>query len=286
MPAVTSMPTIELVPITSIDPESTVNVRRSGVDENVEKVKAAIQAQGFLPERAIVVRPHPKPDRGYKYEIVEGQCRFRACLALGRTDIPAFVKSLSDEEAIQQSWNENEARGDLKPSDKAYWTEHVFNKYWKSGKTRREALDEAAKFLGVSTQTARNYFPLAFLPDDVLRLIDAGQLTEAEGRALANSVVISDSKASGKMLERAQWIAGLERTRRKLVPEAIAGQWDASIDELNRRLDARLRDEARTLTIEIPEDDHERLLKWGKERGLTDLRAIVAHLVATTIRGR
>ena len=107
------MSVVQNIKISSIDPNSTINVRRQGVEENVEKVKLSIHEHGYWPDMPIVVRPHPNASAQYKYEHVTGQCRFKACIALGSEEIPAFVFDLNDEEAIQRSWLENEARGDL-----------------------------------------------------------------------------------------------------------------------------------------------------------------------------
>ena len=124
------MVTVRNIRIDSIDPNSTVNVRRQGVEENIEKVKSSIRSQGYWPDMPIVLRPHPNAESSsYEYEHVTGQCRFKACLELGMEEIPAFVFDLSDEESIQRSWLENEARGDLKYSDRAYWTERIYKKY-------------------------------------------------------------------------------------------------------------------------------------------------------------
>ena len=59
----------------------------------------------------IIVRSHPDSKSEYDYENVTGQCRLKACLALGLKSIPAFVLKLNDDEAIQRSWLENEIRG-------------------------------------------------------------------------------------------------------------------------------------------------------------------------------
>ena len=41
------MHTIQTIDVNRIDPDSPINVRRQGVDENVEKVKASIQQHGY-----------------------------------------------------------------------------------------------------------------------------------------------------------------------------------------------------------------------------------------------
>jgi len=95
---------IKNIPTASIDPEGTVNVRKSQVQEGVEKLKSSIAEHGFWENCPIVIRPHPDSSSEYEYEIVVGQCRLKACLELGRKEIPAVVKELVDDAAIQQSW--------------------------------------------------------------------------------------------------------------------------------------------------------------------------------------
>ena len=142
------MSEITQIQVALIDPKSEVNVRRQGVEQNVEQVKASIQQHGYWQDQPIIVRPHPNTASGYDYQHVTGQCRFKACLELGLEEIPAFILELDDDEAIQRSWLENEVRGDLTYSDQAYWTERIFKRYNGDGYTADEAIELAAKFLG------------------------------------------------------------------------------------------------------------------------------------------
>ena len=67
-----------------MDRESTVDFRRNQVEEGVEKVHLSIKEHGFWEHCSILIRPHPDSSSEYKYEIVVGQCRLKACLELGR----------------------------------------------------------------------------------------------------------------------------------------------------------------------------------------------------------
>ena len=96
------MSTIQTIDVNCIDPDSTINVRRQGAEENVQKVKESIQQHGYWPDQPIIVRPHPDPKSEYDYQNVTGQCRLKARLALGLEEIPAFILELNDDEAIQQ----------------------------------------------------------------------------------------------------------------------------------------------------------------------------------------
>ena len=111
------MSEITQIQVALIDPQSEVNVRRQGVEQNVEQVKASIQRHGYWQDQPIIVRPHPDTASVYDYQHVTGQCRFKACLELGLAEIPAFILKLDDDEAIQRSWLENEVRGDLTYTD-------------------------------------------------------------------------------------------------------------------------------------------------------------------------
>ena len=201
------MTTVQNISISAIDPKSTINVRRQGVEENVEKVKTSIQAHGYWPDMPIVVRPHPVSESDYDYEHVTGQCRFKACSELGMEEIPAFVFDLSDDEAIQRSWLENEARGDLTYSDRAYWTERIYKNYAGAGHTSDEALAKAAEYLGVGTQTVMRYYALVELPEDLKEMVDQGILSNGHAVAIVRNTYdrARREQSQEKMRDRTSW---------------------------------------------------------------------------------
>lgn len=67
------------------------------------------------------VRPadRQKAPEGKKYEIVCGECRYRAMLLNGETEIDVIVEELSDEDALMRQWAENRDRRDLRPIEEA-----------------------------------------------------------------------------------------------------------------------------------------------------------------------
>ena len=86
-----------------------VNQEASGLDDLV----SSIREHGVL--QPILVRPR---ERGH-YEIVAGERRWRAVVAVGLPLIPAIVEEMSDEEAIEVAIIENLQREDLSPLDEA-----------------------------------------------------------------------------------------------------------------------------------------------------------------------
>ncbi len=281
------MTTVQNISISAIDPKSTINVRRQGVEENVEKVKTSIQAHGYWPDMPIVVRPHPLSESDYDYEHVTGQCRFKACSELGMEEIPAFVFDLSDDEAIQRSWLENEARGDLTYSDRAYWTERIYKKYAGAGHTSDEALAKAAEYLGVGTQTVMRYYALVELPEDLKEMVDQGILSNGHAVAIVRNTYdrARREQSQEKMRDRTSWLLGLDRDNREHAVKALQNLGHgATIADLNKYVGERTDKDRRTVQYAIPQELHESLLEWGKARGLEDTTTIVSHMIADVLR--
>lgn len=281
------MTTVQNISISAIDPKSTINVRRQGVDANVEKVKTSIRAHGYWPDMPIVVRPHPDSESDYAYEHVTGQCRFKACLDLGMEEIPAFVFDLNDDESIQRSWLENEARGDLSYSDRAYWTERIYKKYAGAGHTSGEALEKAAEYLGVGKQTVMRYYTLVALPDDLKETVDQGILSNGHAIAIVRNTYDGAwiEQSQEKMRERASWLLGLDRDNREHAVKALEDLGHgATIAELSKYVGERTDQNKRVVQYAIPSELHDYLLEWGKVRGLDDEATIVSHMIADVLR--
>ncbi len=286
------MSEIKSIKVSSIDPKSTVNVRRTLGEESLEKIKVSIKEHGYWLDYPITVRPHSNPASKYQYEYVKGQCRLKACIELGLEEIPAVIRELDDEQAIQLSWLENEARGDLTATDKTYWVEKIFKGYEGEGHTAKEALELAAKYLGVTVQTARLYYMLAVIPEDLKEKIDQKIVPEKYARVIAKRTMDSVSrndekfkKSQDRMKERADWIISLVREHREYAIEALeALDPKASIADLNNEMEKKISQEKRTLKITVPEELHDELLKWGKDRGLKNEETIISHMLADILR--
>ena len=284
------MSEITQIQVALIDPKSEVNVRRQGVEQNVEQVKASIQRHGYWQDQPIIVRPHPNTVSGYDYQHVTGQCRFKACLELGLDEIPAFILELDDDEAIQRSWLENEVRGDLTYSDQAYWTERIFKRYNGDGYTVDEAIELAAKFLGRTRVTVMRYYSLAALPDDLKELIDRGVLDLKYASPIVRSTYQGGSRLAQSqeaMRKRTTWILGLDRESRTHAVEALERLGhEASIAELTAYVTEKGRESNRVVEYAIPSELHEDLLEWGQQRGLKDEPTIIGHMVMDALKRR
>jgi len=144
--------------------------RRAFDDEAIQRLAESVKADGVV--QPIVVR-----DVGDGYEIVAGERRWRAARLAGLRAIPAIVRSADDRELLILALAENVAREDLNPIDQA-----------RAYAVLADELDltqtEIARRVGKSRPAVANTMRLLELPDDVLELIAAGDLSEGHGRAL------------------------------------------------------------------------------------------------------
>lgn len=274
------------IKVSLIDPDSEINVRRQAIEQNVEKVKSSIQEHGYWPDQPIIVRPHPNPESGYDYQHVTGQCRLKACIELALEEIPAFILDLNDNEAIQRSWLENEVRGDLTYSDRAYWTERIYKQYAGEGYTGQEALELAAKFLGKTVQTVMGYYALSVLPEDLKQMVDQGILAVQYADAIVKNTHDSSrfEESQESMRERVSWILSLDRDSREHAVKALKElKHRASIADLTAYVTEKVSESNRVVRYTIPGNLHDELLQWGKSRGLEDESTIIGHMVADVL---
>jgi ParB family transcriptional regulator, chromosome partitioning protein len=144
--------------------------RRNFDDDAIVRLAESITAEGVV--QPIVVR-----DSGAGYEIVAGERRWRAAQRAGLRTIPAIVRQTDERESLIIALAENVAREDLNPVEQA-----------RAYAVLSDELDltqtEIARRLGRSRPSIANTLRLLELPDEVLDLIAAGELSEGHGRAI------------------------------------------------------------------------------------------------------
>lgn len=149
--------------------------------EKLEALAENIREHGVL--QPILVRPLGSGS----YQIVAGERRWRAARMAGLTEIPAYVRELSDEKTAQIALIENVQREDLSPIEEALAYRKLMDTY---GMTQ----EQVAKAVGKSRPAIANSLRLLGLPKDVQKMVDSGSLSAGHAKALAgitdNSVMI------------------------------------------------------------------------------------------------
>jgi ParB family transcriptional regulator, chromosome partitioning protein len=92
--------------------ESKTNPRRTFDPKAMEDLTASVKEMGVIVP--ILVRPI-----GGKFEVVAGARRYRASKRAGRDEIPAIIRELSDDQALEAQVIENLQREDVHPLEEA-----------------------------------------------------------------------------------------------------------------------------------------------------------------------
>lgn len=99
------------------------------IDEDnpaLQELADSIEEHGVL--EPVLVRPHPDEDG--RYELRAGERRWRAAQLAGLETLPAIVRDLDDDEALQVTVTENLQREDLHPLEEARGIESLVESGW------------------------------------------------------------------------------------------------------------------------------------------------------------
>lgn len=176
--------------------------RRSFDDTALQALAGSLRERGVL--QPVLVRPVP----GGTYELVAGERRWRAAQIAGMQTIPALVRERDDAEALEAALIENMAREDLNPVEEARACAALVEEL---GLTR----ETVGLRVGRSRVAVSNLLRLLDLPDEVLALLERGELSEGHGRALL--------------------LAADHADRRRLARSAVAEAWSVRVLEARAR---------------------------------------------------
>lgn len=149
-------------------------------DEAQKELIASIKEKGII--QPVIVR---QKDDGY--ELIAGERRLRAAKELGVEKIPAIVKSVSDEEAIELSLIENIQREDLNPIEESKAYERLITEF-------SLTQDDVAKKVGKDRTTIANSIRLLKLPDDIQEKLFSGEISVGHAKVVLGLENPSDQR--------------------------------------------------------------------------------------------
>jgi ParB family transcriptional regulator, chromosome partitioning protein len=170
LPDVSKEETLHQLPLDLVSPNPD-QPRRSFGDAELKELADSIRAHGVL--QPVLVRPLA----GGRYELLAGERRLRAARLAGLERLPAVVRSAAEGERLELAMIENMARQDLNPVDAARACAALVEEF---GLTK----EEVGRRVGRSRVAISNLVRLLELPDDVLSMLEAGELSEGHGRAV------------------------------------------------------------------------------------------------------
>jgi ParB family chromosome partitioning protein len=203
------------IPVDAIHPNSR-QPRRRFEPEAASGLAESVRRQGVI--QPLLVRP-----RGVGgYEIVAGERRWRAAREAGRETVPAVVRAVDDRETLLLGLVENVAREQLTPIEEARAYAVLLDEFELS-------LGEVAERVGRSKPSVSNRIRLLELSDDVLGMVERGQLTEGHARAV---LAVPDHEGRRRLAreivrrglsvraaeQRAKWAGARQRPRARSAP--------------------------------------------------------------------
>ncbi len=145
---------------------------RTRFDEvELAELAASIAATGVV--QPIVVRPLPHG----QFQIIAGERRWLASQKAGKETIPAIVRQVSDEQAMEMTIVENLQRADLNPMEQARAYERLSREF-------QLTQEQMAKRTGKDRASVANFLRLLKLPEDVQAKVEEGVLSFGHARAL------------------------------------------------------------------------------------------------------
>ena len=258
-------PAYREVPVALIRPNP--SQPRKGFDEEaLDRLAATIAEAGVI--QPLSVRPLPDG----RYELIAGERRWRAAQRAGLDTVPAIVRTEEETKRLQIALIENMARENLNPVEEARGCAALVEELDLSK-------EEVARRLGRSRSSVSNLIRILELPDQVLELLEAGELSEGHGRALLaargqerrRKLAREAATAGWSVREterRAKGEGGATRKPKRLHPDEEAAIGKAE-DALERALgrEVRVSAGARGLTARLHFDDLDELLAAAKALG-------------------
>jgi ParB family transcriptional regulator, chromosome partitioning protein len=219
------------VPLDEIHPNPRQPRKRFDHEATVGLAES-IKAQGII--QPVVLRPRAAGG----YELVAGERRWRAAREANLQRLPALVRDAADRDALLLGLVENVAREELTPIEEARAFAVLIDEFELS-------LTDIAERVGASKPAVSNRLRLLELSDDILGMVERGELTEGHARAV---LAVPDNE-------------GRRRLARKIVRQGLSvraaereARWSGAATKRRRRpaadpqLAERVRSAAKRLT--------------------------------------
>lgn len=208
--------------------------RKTFSDAELAELAASIKEKGVLQPillRAVDGRP-------YMYEIVAGERRYRASKMAGLTEIPALVKSITPENAMEIALIENVQRENLNPIEEAAAYKNIMDKCGYE-------LADVARLIGKSDSYIRNIMRLDSLPADVKKMVADGELSASHARTIA--VAENPTELAHQIINKKMSVADTEKMVKVATRRASGRAYssktidDATVRDIESRLSSALR---------------------------------------------
>jgi ParB family transcriptional regulator, chromosome partitioning protein len=145
---------------------------RGSIDQNaLKELSASIAATGVV--QPVLVRPLADN----RFQLIAGERRWLASKMAGKTTVPAILRHVSDEQAMEMTIVENLQRTDLNPMEQA-------RAYDRLGHQFKMTQEQMAQRTGKDRASVANFLRLLRLPLEVQNKVETGSLSFGHARTL------------------------------------------------------------------------------------------------------
>jgi ParB family chromosome partitioning protein len=231
---------------------------RSRVNEDqLAELAASIVANGVV--QPILVRPLAEG----RFQLIAGERRWRASQLAGKATIPAILRQVSDEQAMEITIVENLQRADLNPMEQARAFERLSREF-------HMTQEQMATRTGKDRATVSNFLRLLRLPATVQARVESGALSFGHARTLLSFDHAEEMEKAAQRIDRLSLSVRQTETyvQGLLHPEKVAKKDpkpEAPIDPNVRAVQERLQ---RSLGLKVHIEDHNGrgkvIIEYGK----------------------
>lgn len=253
------------VAVDLIDPNP-YQTRRHIREDSLNELTDSIRVTGVV--QPVVLRP----TQGGRFQLVAGERRWLASKRAGKATIPAIVRQISNEQAMEITIIENLQREDLNPMEQARAFERLSREF---GLTQ----EQIASRTGKDRASIANFIRLLKLPPTVQDSLESGALSFGHGKALVSLAGFPDhlEKAAHEALQKQLSVRQTEElVARLLNPETTEKKQEATAQVIDPNVREAQRNLERSLGVKVEiRDRHGRGKIILKYSSLEDFDRIV-----------
>ena len=206
--------------------------RRTIREEQLKELALSIEAQGII--QPIVVRERAVVDSqtGVRYEIIAGERRWLASQNAGLHEIPVVILNVDDVKSLEFAIVENIQRQDLNSIEEARGYRRLVDDF-------NYNQEKLSQFISKSRSYIANSLRLLSLPEDVLLMVERGNLSAGHARTLIglnNSVDIAKKIIQKKLSVRQSEVLVKQFRDKKF---KLISQKDSNVLDLQKDLEEK-----------------------------------------------
>jgi ParB family transcriptional regulator, chromosome partitioning protein len=231
------------IPLDQIDPNPYQT--RSSVDEGqLGELAASIAANGVV--QPILLRH----GAGGRFQLIAGERRWRASKLAGKSTVPAILRQVSDEQAMEITIVENLQRADLNPMEQARAFSRLATEF-------HMTQEQIALRTGKDRAQIGNYLRLLKLPASVQAMVESGELSFGHAKVL---LALQQLPGLEKTAQKVSALSLSVRQTEKLVQNLLTPSQELKEPKPDPPLDPNVREVAdrlqRALGLRVRIEDH------------------------------